>query len=337
MTDRTLAGSLPGLLDAAVPGDAARELYLTILREGGRIRVRDVREGDRETIAQLVDFGLIVLSIADAVYSAVNPRAVSARISTDLRTAGTRLLLRAEQLPDLLDDLTHAYESAPRSIDRAGAVQHVHGMGEIRHLVGQLGEDYRQEVMAAQPGGARPAEHLADSLNQTRRYLERGGAMRTIYEPAARLHGPTVEYSARATALGGGIRVLDQPFKRLLIFDRTVAVIPAAADNTSAAVIEDPAMVDFLVCVFEQHWQLAEGVDWAAVASGTAEQTLPAQIGRLLSRGLTQRAVATRLGLSERTVAGHISRLRERHDAETLFQLGWQMRAAGGPRDGERG
>ncbi|MFH9349230.1 helix-turn-helix domain-containing protein [Kitasatospora sp. NPDC017646] len=50
------------------------------------------------------------------------------------------------------------------------------------------------------------------------------------------------------------------------------------------------------------------------------------RIGRLLARGLTQRAVATRLGISERTVAGHISRLRDRYGARTLFHLGWHLR-----------
>ncbi|MEV7597601.1 LuxR C-terminal-related transcriptional regulator [Kitasatospora sp. NPDC089797] len=48
----------------------------------------------------------------------------------------------------------------------------------------------------------------------------------------------------------------------------------------------------------------------------------------MLARGLTQRSIAARLNVSERTVAGHIARLRELHDAETLFQLGWQMRGA---------
>ena len=141
MTERSLPGALPELLDASVPDAAARELYLTILRGGGRILASDVRDADRDTISQLTGLGLLVLSIADAAYSAVNPRAVSERISTDLRTTGTNLLLRAEQLPDLLGDLTQAYESAPRSIDRSGAVQHVHGMRDIRHLVSQLGDD----------------------------------------------------------------------------------------------------------------------------------------------------------------------------------------------------
>ncbi|MFJ2578417.1 LuxR C-terminal-related transcriptional regulator [Kitasatospora aureofaciens] len=35
------------------------------------------------------------------------------------------------------------------------------------------------------------------------------------------------------------------------------------------------------------------------------------QVSHLLAKGLRQRAIAGRLGLSERTVAGHIARLRE--------------------------
>ncbi|MFD5462997.1 LuxR C-terminal-related transcriptional regulator [Kitasatospora sp. NPDC127059] len=58
------------------------------------------------------------------------------------------------------------------------------------------------------------------------------------------------------------------------------------------------------------------------------------QVGRLLAKGLTQRAIASRTGLSERTVAGHIARLRDVYDAETLFQLGRQKRGA---RTGESG
>ncbi|MBO1414395.1 LuxR C-terminal-related transcriptional regulator [Streptomyces sp. FH025] len=124
------------------------------------------------------------------------------------------------------------------------------------------------------------------------------------------------------------IRVLDAPFSRILIFDRIVSLMPAAPDNTVAVVVEDPAVVAYLAGVFDQHWQQAEAVDWAVLASGSAGPAVHEQVGRLLARGLTQRAIASRMGLSERTVAGHIARLRELYDAETLFQLGWQMRRA---------
>ncbi len=118
----------------------------------------------------------------------------------------------------------------------------------------------------------------------------------------------------------------------MLVFDRRVAVVPASADNSSAAVVEDPAVVGFLVAAFERDWERAERVQWRTADDG-GESVVPVheQVGRLLAQGLTQRSIATRLGLSERTVAGHISRLRELHDAETLFQLGWQMRGAEHP------
>ncbi|MGV9266534.1 LuxR C-terminal-related transcriptional regulator [Kitasatospora sp. NPDC003701] len=317
-----------------LPDADARELYRTVLRDGGRLRIADVRVEDAPAVRQLTAVGLLTLRHADGVYSAVNPRAVGERIGAGLREEGARLLARAALVPELLDDLTQAYDAAPGRYDPTGGVRRITGMEHIRHLISQLADEHRREAWAAQPGGARPPAHMKDTLEHTRRYLERGGTMRTIYEASARLDAPTVAYAATSARLGSPIRTLAAPFKRVLIFDRRVAVIPAAPDNSSAALVEDSAMVAFLVDVFEQQWRQAEGVNWSALAAGAAEPAVHDQIGRLLSQGLTQRAIASRLGLSERTVAGHISRLRELYDAETLFQLGWQMRGA---RTGESG
>ncbi|MGF1430421.1 hypothetical protein ACQRUO_28425, partial [Kitasatospora sp. LaBMicrA B282] len=63
------------------------------------------------------------------------------------------------------------------------------------------------------------------------------------------------------------------------------------------------------------------GTPAAEAAGGVREAVV-----RLLATGLTQRAVAVRLRLSERTVAGHLAELRAEYDADTLFQLGWQLR-----------
>lgn len=210
-----------------------------------------------------------------------------------------------------------------RAFDRRPARR---GVGADR--VAQVHADHPTEALSRQPGGARPTEHLAKALESNRRHIEKGGTMRTIYEASALSDPPTVAFAAKATELGVAIRVLPVPFTRLFIFGRAVAVIPAGPDYNSAAFIEDSAVVDFLVRDFELHWQQAEGVNWAALAGGSAETAVQVQIGRRLTQGLAQRAIATRLGLSERTVAGHIARLRERYDAETLFQLGWQMRGA---------
>ncbi|WP_328955789.1 helix-turn-helix transcriptional regulator [Kitasatospora purpeofusca] len=324
------------VLNAALPDEVARELYLSVLREGGRIRTADVDARDAVALERLVELGLLVPQVLDASYSAVDPRGVADRIGAGVRSMGARLMAEAERLPELMGDLTRAYDAAPCRNDRPAGVRYLTDMEEIRHEIERFSQEYRNEGLTAQPGGARPVALLPDSFDRARRYLERGGSMRTLYEPAARLDGPTVDYAAEVTRLGCVVRVLAVPFKRMLIFDRLVAVIPAAADGSSAAVVEDPATVAFLVDVFEQQWQQAEGVNWAALSAGSAESASPAQdqVGRLLAQGLTQRAIASRLGLSERTVAAHIARLREMYDAETLFQLGWQMRGA---RTGEPG
>ncbi|MFD7448213.1 LuxR family transcriptional regulator [Kitasatospora sp. NPDC059827] len=319
--------------DPDLPDGAAREFYRAILAEGGRIRVGEIRPEDEAAVRQLADLGLLVLRAADGSYSAVNPRAVGERIGADLREESARLLARAAAVPDLLDDLTQAYDVAPRRMDPVGGVRRMAGMQEIRHLISQLVKDYPHEALCAQPGGARPLEHMNDSLKQSRRYIEAGGSVRTTFEPSVCSDPPTVGFALESTRIGAPIRVLEGTFTRTLIFDRTVAMIPAASDNTVVAVVDDPAMVAYLVGVFEQQWAQALAVDWALLAAGSSPATYE-QVGRLLARGLTQRAIASRMGLSERTVAGHIARLREVYDAETLFQLGWQMRGA---RTGESG
>lgn len=310
------------LLDAP-----ARELYRAILREGGRMHLSEIGPAEEPVVRRLADFGLLVLSAADGAYSAVNPRTVSERLGNELRERGAEMIARAAQVPKMLDGLTQAYDAAPRSHPKpASGVEYVTGMLQIRHRIAQVLNDHPGEALTMQPGGARPPEYFEDALEFNRRHLEHGGIMQTIYEASARLDRATVAFVARCTELGAVFRVLPVPFTRLMIFGRAVAVLPADPDNNSAAFVEDPAVVDFLVRDFELHWRQAEGVNWAALAAGSTDSLTRDQVGRLLAQGLTQKVIASRLGLSERTVAGHISRLREVYDAETLFQLGWQMR-----------
>lgn len=326
---------------AALPSESERRLYQQILDQGGRVMFREAVEQDPAGVLRLLELGLLVHHGVDQSLTAVNPRAVSDRISAELRAEGTRMLLRAEEMPALLEDLTHAYDATPRRADRSSVVQHVDRMEQIRHRILQLESEAHEEGLSLQPGGARPAALMGEALERTRRFLERGASIRTIYEPTALLDETTVRWAEAVTGWGGRFRTLSEPFSRMLIFDRRIAVVPAAADDSSAAFIEDPAVVSFLVAAFERDWERSERVQWRSAESGSGgESAVPVheQVGRLLAQGLTQRSIASRLGLGERTVAGHISRLRELYDAETLFQLGWQMRGAEGlPGGAEQG
>ncbi|MFC8448404.1 helix-turn-helix domain-containing protein [Kitasatospora sp. NPDC057223] len=310
---------------AEVPDEAARQLYLAILARGGRIPVSAVAAADEAALGRLIDVGLVMPYAVDASYTAVSPRAVSDRLSAELRSEATRLLVRAEGLPTALDGLTRAYDAVPRRSDGQSEAVHIEGHVHIRHRIAQLVSDCAEELLTAQPGH-RPAALLDTVVRQDLALLQRGRALRTLYQPTALQEPATLTYAAAVTGHGAHVRVLDEPFQRMIVFDRSVAVVTAADDHTRAAFISDPAAVAFLVAVFERDWARADTFERHTATARENTSHAADRVGRLLATGLTQRAVATRLGLSERTVAAHIHRLRERHGAQTLFQLGWQMR-----------
>ncbi|MFC8716805.1 LuxR family transcriptional regulator [Kitasatospora sp. NPDC057198] len=309
-----------------LPNETERALYREILAQGGRVMFREAMQQDPEAVLGLIDLGLLVRHVADESLTAVNPRAVGARLSTELRGAATRKLVQAERAAEQLDDLSQAYDSTPQRVDRRSEVQHVATGQQIRHRIMQIEAEMREETLALQPGGARPTRFMRQALVRDRAFLAAGVVLRAVYQPGALIHRPTVSYAASVTRVGERIRVLDEPFRKMLIFDRKVAIISAAPDDSSAAFVEDPAVLTTLVGLFERDWARAAIVDWHALAGRPRESGVPSELTDLLAAGLTQKAIASRLGLSERTVAAQLARLREHHGAETLFQLGWLMR-----------
>ncbi|WP_104817149.1 helix-turn-helix domain-containing protein [Kitasatospora sp. MMS16-BH015] len=307
----------------SVPDEAARAFYLAVLAEGGRIARDETAEADRESIDQLLAVGLLISNPLDRSYVAVSPREVGVRLSADLRREATRLLLRSDELPTELGALTRAYEAKPWVLEPGQQTSYVEGREEIRQRIAQLVSESKSELITVQPG-PRLVGTIELALQQDLAFVRRGGSLRTLYQPVVLDQPETVSYAAAVSAHGAGIRVLDEPLERMIVIDRSIAVISAAEDHSRAAFVAEPATLAFLVRAFERTWARAEAVRWGELPD--PQQRTHTQIGRLLAQGLTQRAVATRLGLSERTVAAHIARLRDRHGAQTLFQLGWAMR-----------
>ncbi|MFJ7912658.1 LuxR C-terminal-related transcriptional regulator [Kitasatospora sp. NPDC096204] len=309
------------------PGPAERALYLAAVRGGGRLRPEDLAPADRPALAALVARGLLTPTATG--WTAAGPRALGDRIGVELRTRALRLLRHAERLPATLGPLARAYDEArhPVGAPSVGPSAGCPGAGvvvdtaEVRGRISELISECREEVLAAQPG-LRPLEGLRMALSQDLSLLRRGCALRTVYQSVT-LADPAVRSQvALRTEQGAQVRILAEPYERVLVFDRVVAVIPAAEDRSRAVFLTDPTTVAYLVAQFERDWARATPAD----SRLDPPPVTTVRIGRLLARGLTQRAVATRLGVSERTVAAHISRLRDRYGARTLFHLGWQLR-----------
>ncbi|WP_327354396.1 LuxR C-terminal-related transcriptional regulator [Streptomyces sp. NBC_01304] len=191
-------------------------------------------------------------------------------------------------------------------------VRVLHGVEVIRSALDQGRAQCRQEALTAQPGGSRPPETLARTLPHERELIKRGVKRRTLYQHSIRTHGPTLAFIEQITSAGAQVRTLNELFDRLIIYDRTVAFIPDSRyeQDDAALAIEHPAIVQYLIKVFNHAWQRAE-----PVTLGQDQQRPPLMTDEtrrnvlsLMVEGHTDAAIGSRLGISARTVSSHIKK-----------------------------
>jgi hypothetical protein len=91
-------------------------------------------------------------------------------------------------------------------------------------------------------------------------------------------------------------------------------------------VVREPAVVAFLVDVFERSWERGRpftNKETSLLKDIAAEQR--AMTTRMLIEGHSDPVSAKRLGVSPRTYAGYVADLKSDYDAQTRFQLGYTM------------
>jgi hypothetical protein len=249
---------------------------------------------------------------------------VQNRVVVPLSREGADLLNESAEWAETFSGLGQAYRRATRS--DVAPITELRGVPQIDNFLQALVSDCRSEILTAQPYGRRPAEQLAQAEHRDLRALDRGVRMRTLYQHSARQSPATREYVAEVTAHGAEVRTLDEFFKRLIIIDREVAVIPGSEDHAVAIALRDKSVVAYLVDIFERSWE--RGHPFTA-HDGRSEKSIAADVRamtiRLLVEGHSDPASAKRLGVSTRTYAGYIAALKEEYGVQTRFQLGHAM------------
>ncbi|RZT15353.1 regulatory LuxR family protein [Kribbella sp. VKM Ac-2569] len=141
-----------------------------------------------------------------------------------------------------------------------------------------------------------------------------GVTYRMIYDMAS-LSEPGDLVAARSS---GCCRMLrDVPLK-LVVVDRRTALLPTGPD----VVVElgPSSLLDALLCLFDLLWRQA-----SPLTPSVSEGPLTADDQQLLSlaaAGLTDQAIARRLGVAQRTVERRMQRILKALDATTRFQAG---------------
>jgi hypothetical protein len=294
----------------------------------GRLPVDDpeLEEGgeNRAGLQLLLDLGLLVLDESETTYLPVDPAAVQSRVVVPLSREGADLLTESAEWAEAFADLGQTYRRA--SSAEVAPITELRGPAQIDSFLSALVGDARTELLTAQPHGRRPANALAQAENRDLRALDRGVRMRTLYQHSARQSPPTREYVAEVTAHGAEVRTLDEFFRRLIIIDREVAVIPASEDHAVALALRDKSVVAYLVDIFERAWERGRPFTaHEARSEKTIADDVRAMSIRLLVEGHSDPASAKRLGVSTRTYAGYIAALKEEYGVQTRFQLGYAM------------
>ncbi|MEV8018752.1 LuxR C-terminal-related transcriptional regulator [Streptomyces sp. NPDC086554] len=306
--------------------EVGTELYARALGEG-RVPRQEARQAPC-----LVDFGLLRPSAEEPQWlwpvapSVALPQlldSVAQRIA-DQRRREARLASVFEPLMTLTTGETPA-ASTP-------AVTVLTGLPHINEAIDKAVDLTSEELLTIQPGGARPAAKLMEAIPQEQSMLSRGTQMRTLYQHTTRHSLPTLAHYER---LDGDVevRTLDEVTERLLIFDRTVAFIPASSNRSVAVALElrNPALIDFLVTAFYRMWRLATPMfpHTAPQPTNNGITTRQRAIATLLTEGLTDAEIAERLGMNIRTARVHISKLAATLGSNSRAQLGYLIGQSG--------
>ncbi len=309
----------------------AGELFRDVIRAGvlppDDPRLAD-NHPDRQALDLLIDLGLLRQDDGARAWVAVDPAAVQAGVVAPMGRQVVELLDESAAWTDTFGSLAQTFRRTPAS---GTALNEIRGLASINQFLESAVDDAEDELLTAQPAGARRAVILEQAVDRDIRALQRGVTMHTLYQHTARRSKATRDHVERTLALGAKVRTLDEFFNRLIVIDRRLAVIPGGQPDVAVA-IHDPNLVSYLADVFDRSWERAREYD---ERGGSSDSDIAAEVRqltvRMLTEGHSDPASAKRVGVSTRTYASYVAALKDEYGVETRFQLGFAM----GSRDAE--
>lgn len=203
-------------------------------------------------------------------------------------------------------------------------IEKINGIDTMRDRLECLARGATHEVISLMPDSAWGPADIEASRELNHELLGRGIKVATIYLNSIRNDGPTTDYALWLAGLGGKVRTLPTLPTRLIVFDRSLAVIPSGADASvpSALVVHGAAPGAAFGAFFDQLWAAAYSLE---APSNRDDEGLTGQERALLSllaQGATDTVVARKLGISPRTARRNTAQLMERLEARSRFQAG---------------
>ena len=304
----------------------ATALYDAVVAMGSLRRADPRLAGASEELAAfelLLDLGLLAHDPQRDVYVPVDPTTVQARIVAPMGQQAASLLEESSRWSEAFSALGQSYR---RSSAARNPVTEIRGGTNINRFLEAALEDTREELLTAQPARDRSNAGLAAAVERDTRTVQRGVRMRTLYQHSARRSTAIKDYVDQMSPYGAQVRTLDEFFNRMIVRDRSLALVPGAEVNDVAIAIHEPALVSYLADIFERYWERARPYDdQHATTTRLIAEDVRKMTKRMLVEGHSDPASAKRVGVSTRTYAGYIASLKEEYGVQTRFQLGYAM------------
>lgn len=230
-----------------------------------------------------------------------------------------------------LAELVTAYRFGGRLRAPGELIEIVHGRSAIQHCFAQIQRAARHEMLVlVAPPFALPTGNNTDEFD----VLQRGVRARAVYERSVLEVVGSAQEIARYMAAGEEARAVDQVPAKYVVADRQTALIPMEAGQPGiepgAILVQASALVEVMVSLFENVWASATplrlGPDNTVHREGPNTTPLSDEDTRiiaLLLSGLSDKNVASQLGISLRTVQRRIHHLMTLTGVHTRMQLGW--------------
>ncbi|MEU4217935.1 LuxR C-terminal-related transcriptional regulator [Actinoplanes sp. NPDC026623] len=274
----------------------------------------------RQALDTLADLALIQLDAGAGQARAVRPQA---GLSALLAKVESDIAIRQRQVEATRAAIA-AVAGAHDDQQRAGEGQVLEGMDAVRERLTELADTASTECLSFSTGGAQSPDTLKAEAPLNQLALQRGVEIRNVYLESFRNDPATLAHARSMADLGGQSRTTPTLPMRLVIIDRTTALVPIEPDDPRRGALEvrSSGVIAGLLALFEMIWRIATpfGTQAAVNEHGLAPQER--ELIRLLAAGHTDEAAARKLAISLRSVQRMMTSLTERLNTASRFQAG---------------
>lgn len=242
-----------------------------------------------------------------------------------------------DQARSIVNELTDEHRASIRRRDANQLVEVITGTDAIRQQLRNLQLSTRTEMLWFCRAGS--VAMPSDDNDEEFATLARGVRYRVVYEQALLEEPGMIDSLAQGIRAGEVARAAPSLPIRMAIADRSIALCPLVAGGDgitepTAALVRDSHLLTALIALFDSYWSSASPLlalpdaPVGALAEGAPADPLDDETRALLAllvAGVSDKAIATRLGVSVRTVQRRISEVMVLTQAQTRMQLAWQI------------